>query len=387
MTDLSLVWRLVTHARGRALLLLTAVTVAFCTFGILDALRFSLNSGNDAISGRRLIVMHEAGLMQTLPLAHVDKIRQLPGIAHVGHATWQGAYFREQSNMFMSFAVDPAGWLATHPDMNLDAHTRAAFLNEPRGMLVSAALASKFGLKPGDAVPVQSIMYAAPRGEPAWTYIVSGIFQPSADGGGRNYAVTHYRYLNENRDFWRDSVGSIIVTPAPGVSAETAAQRIDAALAGSEAPTSSRSDRAFHTEFFSQFGDVLAMIRAVISVTFLSLILMVTTGMALSVRQHRQHIGVLRVIGYSPVRILGLVLSQSMLQIGSGALLGLVAAFAVNFTITRIWPHMLPDISLPLPVILQGIGMALGLALLAALVPALVALRIKPVNAMAQELA
>lgn len=385
MSQLRLVLEHLRYFRIRSLLMLLTVTLAFVTFGILGALRYSLDSGDSSIAERRLIVAHEAGLMQTLPIAYLKRIAALPGVETVSHATWQGNYYREARDMMMSFAVDPATWLAGHPDMEMSATARRAFLADRRAMLVAQALAAKYGWKVGDQVPLSSMFYAAPKGDPAWTYLIAGTFVSSDAGGGRNYAITHFDYLNENRQIWRDTVGTFVVTPRPGISAPVLAQQIDALFAGSESPTSTTTDRAFHAEFFTQFGDIVRMIKIVVGVTFLSLILVVTSGIALSTRQRSRDIGVLRVVGFSPLRVYSLIVGQTGLIVAAGAVAGLLLAALFNRLVTAALPQFLPDITMPLPVIAEAAAIAGVLALVTAAMPAMIALRVRPVAAFAIE--
>ena len=56
----------------------------------------------------------QSGLMAQLPLAYKARIEALPGVQAVGHATWLGAYYQNQRQMQMVFAVQPQAWLA-HP--------------------------------------------------------------------------------------------------------------------------------------------------------------------------------------------------------------------------------------------------------------------------------
>lgn len=381
MSELKLILEHLKFFKLRSTLMLVTVVLAFVTFGVLGALRYSLASGDGSISERRLIVAHEAGLMQTLPMAYHQRIKALPGAETVSHGTWQGTYFRESRDMMMSFAVDPATWLASHPDMEMDSRTRIAFLGDRRALLASQALADKYGWKPGAAVPLKSILYPGPGGDPAWTYIYAGSFVSTADGGGRNYAISHYDYLNESRDLWRDSVGTFVVTPKAGVTAQALARDIDALFAEADAPTSTTTDAAFHAEFFAQFGDVVSMIQIIIGVTFTSLMLVVTSGMALSTRQRGRDIGVLRVLGYSNGKVYRLIIGQTCALVVGGAALGLAAAAIFNHWISAEMPQFLPSIGLPTPVIAEAGAIALALALATAIVPTLIALRVRPVEA------
>lgn len=385
MNELNIIWRYHRFFRLRSLLLTGAVALAFCTFGILGALRYSMNGGDNSIASRRLMVMSDAGAMQVLPLSSMDAIRKVEGLHTISYATWIGLYYREQSSMFMSFAVDPQSWIDTHPDMAMDEDTKQTFLKDRRAILVSTDIADKFGWKKGDSVPLQSLLFRPPQGESAWNHIVAGVFHSEKGAGSRNFAVTHYDFLNENRVMWKDTVGSFVVTLNPKVTADDASQRIDAALETSAWPSYTSSDQVFHNEFFAQFGDIVSMIEMVVIVTFGTLMLIVSSGMALGVRQRRRDLGIMRVIGYSNAKILRIVVGQTMMVVIVGALLGMLIAFVFNWTITSKYPEILPHLYLPIPVMVQALVIGVALSLLAAAIPAYIALRTKPVEAMAEE--
>lgn len=374
----------VRYFRLRATLIVLSAAFSFLAYGMLSTLRFSLQSGQSSVADSRLIVTHRDGLMQTLPLALREQIQALAGVDKVGHATWTGSYFHEPDELLMALAVEPATWLDQHPDMIVAAEVRERFLGSRDGMLVSEALARKYGWNVGQRVPLGSILYSPPAGEKAWSYLFVGTFRTDDSGGGRNYIVSHFDYLNENRTVWRDTVGSYMVTPRPGATAKAVADAIDGTFATSPAPTSSSTDRAFHDQFFQQFGDVVSIIKVIISITFVSVVLVVSSGMALAVRQSARHFGLLRVLGYSNPRILALVVTQASFLIGAGAAVGLALAATSNWALARYLPDFMPDIVMPWQVVGEAALMALMITAVVAVLPAWLALRISPIEAFAR---
>lgn len=384
MSSLRFAWDEMRFFRLRAALVVLSAAFSFLAYGMLSTLRYSLQSGESSVAEGRLIVTHRDGLMQTLPLALRGQIEELDGVGRVGHATWTGSYYLEPDELMMALAVEPETWLDQHPDMIVAPDVRSRFLAARDGMLVSEALARKHGWTVGERIPFGSILYAPPGGEKAWSYLFVGTFRTDDSGGGRNYIVSHFGYLNENRTVWRDTVGSYMVTPRSGVTAKHLAEVIDGAFAASPAPTQSATDRAFHDQFFQQFGDVVAIIKVIIFVTFLSAVLVVSSGMALAVRQSARHYGLLRVLGYSDMRILSFVVTQSMILIGAGALLGLGIATITNWMLARHLPEFMPDIVMPFRVVGEAGLMALLVTGLVVTMPGWLALRIPPLEAFAK---
>lgn len=382
MKELRVVLEQLARQRLSTLVLLGSIALTFAAYAVLGSLRYSLDSGEESISGQRLIVTPQSGLMAQLPLAHQARIAALPGVAQVGHATWLGAYYQDQRQMQMVFAVQPQAWLEQHPDMIVGPGVAEAFYRQRDSILISEGLAERYGWKVGDVVPLGSILFQPPAGEPAWRLRVAGIFTSHSSGGGRNFIVMHYDTLNEARALWRNTVGSFMVTAQPGVSLQALANDIDALFATGSDPTSTATDQAFHTEFFNQFGNVTFMIKAVVAAAFASLMLVVGSTLALAVRQSTRDIGVLKVLGWSHARVLRLVFWRSGALVMLGAALGLAAGAAFNVGVTQQLSQFMPDVVLPLPVLGEAALIAAAVGLLTGLVPALLALRVRPLQAL-----
>lgn len=362
--------------------LLASVALTFAAFAVLGSLRYSLDSGEESVSAQRLIVTPQSGLMAQLPLAYKARIEALPGVQAVGHATWLGAYYQNQRQMQMVFAVQPQAWLAQHPDMQVDPGAAQAFFEQRDSMLVSHGLAERYGWKVGDVVPLQSILFQPPPGGPAWSLRIAGLFTSADAGGGRNYIVMHYDTLNTARDLWRDTVGSFMVTAKPGVSLQGLANDIDTMFANTSDPTNSSTDQAFHAEFFAQFGNVTFMIKAVIAAAFGSMMLVVGSTLALVVRQGTRDIGVLKVLGWSHSRVLRLVFWRSGAIVIAGAASGLALGSLFNLLVTRRLSQFMPDVILPWPVLGEALFIAAIVAIVTGLLPALLALRVRPLQAL-----
>ncbi|WP_374351132.1 ABC transporter permease [Chitinimonas sp.] len=385
MSYLTLIFDQLRAHKGRSALLLLTVLIAFFVFGMLGTLYFSMNSGSDEVASMRLIMTNQAGMTTPLPMAYRQKIQAIAGVKEVGYATWLGSYYQDRRQAVLTFAVEPATWLRQHPDMALSEEDAARFLRQKNGLLVSEALARKFNWKVGDSIPLGSILYEPPAGEPSWRYQVSGIYVSKDSGGGRNYMITHYDYLNENRQFWRDTTGAFMVTAQPGVKIDELGSRIDAYFAQSEARTLSATDRAFHMDFFAQFGDILFLIKCVVGSAFASLLLIVSSTAALTIRQRTRDLAVLKVVGFHRRQIMALVLGEILLLTFAGGLLGLGGAALFNAALTGAIPEYLPDIVMPWPVVLQSLLIMMLLGLVAACLPVLLALRTRPVQAFSIE--
>jgi len=98
------------------------------------------------------------------------------------------------------------------------------------------------------------------------------------------------------------------------------------------------------------------------------------------VRERRNEMGVLKTLGFSSGRVMGLVLSEAGMLGLFGGLLGIL----LSLGLIRVLPHLpmigpmlrgTPGFGLPPSIMAGGFGLAIFIALAAGLVPALLAYR------------
>lgn len=371
--------------RTRSVLLVITIAIAFMVYGVLGALRFSMFGGDDSYAESRLIITHESGMTQPLPIAYQQRLAKLPGVAEVSPATWFGAYYQTTNNMLMAFAVDAKSWVRQHREMHASAEELARFYNTANGMLVSRALMDKYGWRVGDSVPLKSILFQPSNGDGFWPFTIAGSFENDAEAGGRNYIIMHYKYLNEARTTWVDTAGTYMVSALPGVDVEQLAIAIDAAFSGYPERTASASDKAFHTAFFKQLGDISLLIKAVVSVCFTALILVVGSSLTLAVREKNRDIGIFKVVGFNRARVLLLVAGEGVALIICGLLLGIAGALGVNHLVSTQLPDLLPNLSLTVHVWSELLAIAAIMGVVVCSLPALQALAMKPIHALSSE--
>lgn len=126
------------------------------------------------------------------------------------------------------------------------------------------------------------------------------------------------------------------------------------------------------------FGREIITYLAVGFIALSALALLSTLAASLAAR--RYDLGVMRVLGASPAKLLAAVISEGMILGGSGAILGAlighILAWAIALDIPTLQGLMVPS-SLLMPDVLDIglIGLGLGVGLLAALIPAISAAR------------
>src|SRR3954468_9585987 len=83
--------------RNRLRTILTAVGVAIAIVAFLFLRTFiaAWYAGVDGAANDRLFARNTTSIISSLPLAYVDKIKNIPGVSGVGYENWFGGYYKD----------------------------------------------------------------------------------------------------------------------------------------------------------------------------------------------------------------------------------------------------------------------------------------------------
>lgn len=367
--------------RLRSFFTAASVLIAFLLFGFLGAVREAFSAGVDVSGLDRLMMINKISLIQPLPLSYLDRILGVQGVADAAHASWFGGIYQDPKNFFPQMAVDPEAYLRVYPEMLVPEAQKIAWLQDRQGALVGRATAERFGWKVGDRVPIQATVWTKRNGERNWEFVVEGIYDARDKGFDTTQFLFHYDYLNESRAFWKGVVGWYVIRVADPGAAAIVARRLDEEFANSSYETRTSSEKAFAQSFANQIGDIGAILRAILTAVFFTLLLVAGNTAAQSVRERTAELAILKTLGFGNLRVLGLVLAESLLLVGVAGALGLGLAVAV---IARGDPTggFLPLFYLPARDVALGAALIVGLALASGLLPAVTAMRLRIVEAL-----
>jgi putative ABC transport system permease protein len=279
-------------------------------------------------------------------------------------------------------AVEPEEWLEMYPEYVLTEEERSAWLRDRTGAIVGRGLADRFGWEVGDRVPLQATIWTKKDGSRLWELTIDGIYDGAEEGTDTTQMFFHYDYFDEARQFGQGVVGWYVVRVADPERAAAVAEEVDALFRNSPAETKTATEKAFVQAFANQIGDVGAIVTGILAAVFFTMLLVAGNTMAQSVRERTSELGVLKTIGFTDGKVLGLVLAEalaiSLLGGGLGLFLGAGIVSGVGAGLGQYLPAFY----------LRGADLALGLALVAlvglaaAILPALQARRLDVVNAL-----
>jgi putative ABC transport system permease protein len=324
----------------------------------------------------RLIVRHKVSLIMSLPVSYQQRMQNIPGVDSVAHFTWfNGIYQNEPKNFFGSFPFELEPFLKIYPEYKLPEEQKQAFLKTRNGAIVGRSLLNRFKWKIGDRISLTSPIWPNKAGG-AWDFDIVGIFDAAKKNTDTSGFYFRYDYFDEGRSIGEGMVTWYAVSVKDPEKAEAIAKSIDEEFANSPYETKAEPEGAFMQGFAQQIGDIGAILVGILSAVFFTILLVAGNTMSQSVRERFEELGVLKAMGFTNERVLGLVLAESCLLACVGGLIGLGAAWAFTSQGSPV-PSMLPVFYLPVRYIGIGVGIVFALGLVAGIVPALQAMRLQ----------
>jgi putative ABC transport system permease protein len=198
----------------------------------------------------------------------------------------------------------------------------------------------------------------------------------------------HHKYLYETTGR-RVGVGTYVTEVNDPGQAGTVSKAIDTLFANSDNETHTETEQAFRASFVSMAGNLAFLLNTIgLAVTF-TILLVTANTMSMAIRERRTEMGVLKTLGFTSARVMGLVLTEAAALGLFGGLLGLFLAQAL----IRVLPHVpmigpfvrgLANFGLTPGLAAGSLALALFIALAAGSVPAILAYRARITNLLRQ---
>jgi len=384
MKYLGLIWKNVWRKKIRTSLTILSVFVAFLLFALLSGIGYAFKGGQDAASADRLIVIDKVSLINMLPMAYKNRIASTPGVQAVTHASWFGGFYQDQRNQFPQFPVDPYEYMSLYPELKLPQEQLEAWARNRTGAIIGSEIAERFGIEVGDRVPIQATIWTKADGSRTWEFDVEGIFSTDDPRGATAYMLFQYDYFDEARAFAKGQVGWYIIGVAPGTDGAQLANAVDTQFANSPNETKTSTEQAFAASFAKQFGNIGMIVMLILGAVFFTLLLVSGNTMSQSVRERISELAVMKTLGFSDQSVLGVVLSESILIMSIGGLLGLGVGWVLVQGVAQQMSAFLPGVYLSPQAMLVAVGIIVGAGIVAGMFPAMKAMRLSIIDALAR---
>ncbi len=319
MKTLKYIWRNVTRNKLRSLLTILSVGFSLALMTVLHGyMAMQAVWGEQAEIHNRIVVMNIQGFSGALPIANVDKIRRVDGVAAAVPYAWYGGDYKDERMPFAQFATDPDEVFRVWDEFVISPDELKSWQENRQGCVVDRQLAEKRGWQLGERIPIQGTYYPLDL-----DLQLCGFFDAPL------YTDTlwfHWKYLDEglrqSNSFGSGNSGTIFAKVSNTPNIPNVIETIDAKFASSENPTRTQTESAFAQMFTDMLGNIQAYIRNIGLAVVFSLSLVAANAMAMSMRERTTEVAVLKAIGFPRFRVLTMVLGESCLIAVFGGMLG-----------------------------------------------------------------
>ena len=289
---------------------------------------FYIDQGS-AQSAQRLITRHKVSLIFFLPAAYRAKIRSIPGVTHVVNETWFGGFYKENKpeNFFAQFGTDPQEVMDLYPEAKIDPDQLEAWKKDRAGTIVDSELAKKYGWKVGDKIVIIGTIFPLNL-----ELTVRGIF--TADSPTQTIYFNN-TYLDEGYANIKGAVGFYTIMADSAASVPRVARAVDDMFRNNDRPTKTESERAFQLDWIASLGNVKAFILSICLAVVFATLLVAGNTMAMSIRERTREVAVMKALGFTRGKVLGLFVSEGVSLALAGGIVGALGAYGLVFLLAH----------------------------------------------------
>jgi len=363
------------RSKRRTFLTVLSIAVSLFIFSALVSVPTVADQilGNTASSTR--IAMHnKAGLAYSIPVAYKQRVVTLPHVEVVVPESWFGGVYHEVSDQFPNLAADPEQVDKMWPDWGISPEQFEQFKKIRTAALVGEETMKRFHLHLGQQIQLRGTLYP-----------FNVTLQIVGTIGGKappNFLLFRRDYLEEaaGRPGIVDNMWIKVDKPenVPQVIAT-----IDEGFANSSAETLSESEAAFIGGFLDQYRTFFRMAELLGFIVVLTIGLVAANTAAMSIRERRGEIAVMRSMGFPSRTILSLLLAESLIIGLIGGVIGCGSAYVLLkvFSVGNVGGP-LGTIRMPPSILVETLIVAALIGLFSAMVPASSAARRNIVDAL-----
>jgi len=313
-----LIFKNILRNKRRTLLTISSLVVSLFLIISLATILTEFDRGTNETSPLRLVSRHAVSLGFVIPMAHLQKIKTVPGVKEAMPFNWFGGIYKDERNFFANFAVDARKMRDIIPELKMSDADWQAFINDRQGAMVGAKLVKLYGFTPGQRITLKSPIY-----NQSVEFIVRGVYT----GSDEKTLYFHQDYLNELLPDWaKDQASTFSILANTPEDVPRVGQAIDSLFANTDAPTKTESEREFALSFQTMMGGVKQFLYGIMGAITFSLLLVMGNTMAMTVRERTKEVGTLKAIGFQRGTITALFLGEALTLACIGAAIGVGAA-------------------------------------------------------------
>ena len=280
---------------------------------------------------------------------------------------------RASLDVVVFYGVPPGKLRIARSDFELQSGTWSDFTEHQDSAIVGSAVARRRGIRKGDKFSIGSL-----------SVDVAGIFT-AEDPAEENYIYSHLDFLQRSKGM--NLVGTVTqleILLEPGTDAESVCEAIDTRFRAGPVETDTRPKGVFQARSLGDLTQMIALAHYLGMACVILVLALVATTTVMSVQDRIQEHAVLQTIGYSGIKVFGMVMIESFTLALLGGAIGMTAAMIVlKISGLAVGAEAVTIAFTPtLNLAFQGVAIAALTGLLAGLFPAIQAARTEIVSAL-----
>ena len=314
----------------RSVLTAACIVIAFLLFGLLQGINAGFAKAI-ADAHRDFLVTNTrvrgGGMM---PISAMAKIQSIPGVREVAPRAYFRASYRDPSpnKAIAALATVPDLFFRARPGLIIDQKYLDTMRANRTGMLVTPALLEQLEAKIGDTITLRTETLKT-DGTRDWVFTIAGTFDTKRAPSRAYFGLINYAYFDEYRVENRGTAETFYIHIADPTKAVATAAAIDQIFANSSHETRTRSDQERAESQAKQLGDVAFFTNAIMGAVLFTLAFLTGNTLRQSMHERLPESAVLKSMGYSDSRVLGIAYAEALLLCIPPAALGLVLAYLV----------------------------------------------------------
>jgi putative ABC transport system permease protein len=370
----------------RSLLTIGAVAVAVFLICLLHAVSSGMTRALDATSVNRLLVQSAVSLYVDLPLSYQQKLAAVPGIESICKWQWFGGrYEQEKGGYFAQFAITPETFQTSYPEMVVIDGSYDEFAKLRTACIVGRQMADKYGWRVGQTVPITGTIFTRTDGRP-WEFTIAAIYASKSPAFDEQTMYFHFDYLHESLEQGGargpDGVGVYMLRLADGANGVDVQRGVDELFENGPQRVHTMTEAEFTRQFITMLGDMVVLLPLIGGAVVFAIFFAVLNTMILAGRERTHDIGILKSLGLSDDTATALLVAESVLVCGIGALVGVLVALLAEAPLQAVLAQRMPGFGVDGTTLVLGSGLAAVTGLVSGLVPGVRAARLQPVTAL-----
>jgi len=375
-----LIWAGLWRKRLRTIFTMLSIVAAFLLFGLLQGIDKGFDNVVGNLNVHRLFTQNKYSMVEGMPIAHADRIETVQGVTGTSYLAYFGGFYRDKHNSVGVFAADVPKLFKMYNEFKIPQEQVEAMRTTRPGALIARGLATKYGWKIGDKVPIGTSIWTRKNGRNDYQFDIVGIFDFAGVGAtGQNSFYINFDYFDEERGYGNGTVHFIVTDIDDPRHADAISQRIDELFVNSSDEVNTQSEQSFVGSRLKQLADVNFIVTTIVGAVLATLLFLTGNTMMQSMRERIPELAVLKTLGFTDHAVSVMVLCESLLLCVFAALIGLGLARLAFIPLSR----TLGNIEFKSAVVYVAIAIAACLAVATGALPALRARRLNIVDALA----